>query len=83
MNNLNDAQLLAAAKILTDSLPHGWETIDSAIKEINEILIPENTLLAAVEKDIVIGWGGIIPQYDGNVYELHPLVVRADKRKSF
>jgi len=26
----------------------------------------------------VIGWCGILPQYGGNVYELHPLAVRRD-----
>jgi aminoglycoside 6'-N-acetyltransferase I len=32
--------------------------------------------------DMVLGWGGILaPIYDGKVIELHPLVVRSDKRK--
>lgn len=28
----------------------------------------------------MIGFGGILPQYDGRVFELHPLAVRADTR---
>lgn len=49
--------------------------------EINERLIPENTLLAAVESDEVLGWGGILaPEYEGKVFELHPLVVKNDRR---
>lgn len=66
--------------MLTKSLPLGWPTLQDALDEIKERLIPENTLLAAVEEDIVLGWGGILPHYGGNVFELHPLVVRQDRR---
>jgi aminoglycoside 6'-N-acetyltransferase I len=52
------------------------------LDEINDLLVPENTLLAALEDNVVVGWGGILaPDYDGNVIELHPLAVRRDKRK--
>lgn len=82
MTQLNEAQVLQAAHILTDSIPIGWPTLQDAIDEIKERLIPGNTLLAASEDDAVIGWGGILaPVYNGNVFELHPLAVRADKRK--
>lgn len=82
MNQLSEAQIIQTAQILTDSIPVGWPTLDSAMEELQERLIPENTLLAAVEEDTVIGWGGILaPDYDGNVFELHPLAVRRDKRK--
>lgn len=66
--------------MLTKSLPLGWPTLQDALDEIKERLIPENTLLAAVEEDIVLGWGGILPHYGGNVFELHPLVVRQDRQ---
>lgn len=82
MTELNQAQITEAAQILTDSIPIGWATLEEALDEIKERLIPENTLLAAIEDSVVIGWGGILaPVYDGNVFELHPLAVRADKRK--
>lgn len=82
MTELNQAQIHQAAQILTDSLNLGWPTVKDALEEIEERLIPENTLLAAVEGTAVIGWGGILaPTYDGNVFELHPLAVRADKRR--
>lgn len=82
MTELNQAQIHQAAQILTDSLKLGWPTVKDALKEIEERLIPGNTLLAAVEGTAVIGWGGILaPTYDGNVFELHPLAVRADKRR--
>jgi len=81
MTQLNKTQIIQAAKILTDSIPIGWPTLQSALDEINELLVPENTLLAAVENDIVIGWGGILPKYNGNVFEIHPLVVSSDRRR--
>lgn len=81
MTQLNKTQIIQAAQILTDSIPIGWPTLQSALDEINELLTPENTLLAAVENDIVIGWGGILPEYNGNVFEIHPLAVRSDKRR--
>lgn len=81
MTKVSKTQIMQAAQILTDSLPIGWPTLQDAIDEIKERLIPENTLLVAVENEIVIGWGGILaPVYNGNVFELHPLAVRSDKR---
>jgi aminoglycoside 6'-N-acetyltransferase I len=82
MTELNTTQIKQAAEILTASLPLGYPTLKDAFDELHKRLIPENTLLAAVEDDTVIGWGGIFaPHYDGNVFELHPLAVREDKRK--
>ncbi len=81
MDQVNKIQIIQAAQILTDCLPIGWPTFQDAMDEIKERLIPENILLVAIEKDIVIGWGGILaPTYDGNVFELHPLAVRSDSR---
>jgi aminoglycoside 6'-N-acetyltransferase I len=58
MTQVNKAQIIQAAQILTDSLPIGWPTLQDSMDEIKKRLIPENTLLAAVTNDIVIGWGG-------------------------
>lgn len=81
MTQLSQARLAQAAQILTDSLPIGWPTLEDALGEIRERLIPENTMLAAVEDDLVLGWGGILaPTYNGNVFELHPLAVRSNLR---
>ncbi|OZV11274.1 hypothetical protein CIW83_15705 [Tissierella sp. P1] len=82
MNEIKEDLILQAAQILTDSLPIGWPTLDDAIDEIKERLIPENVLLAAVEDNEIIGWGGIIPQYNGNVFELHPLAVKENMRRN-
>ncbi|HHU17592.1 MAG TPA: GNAT family N-acetyltransferase [Clostridiales bacterium] len=81
MTQLNEHQIIQAAQILTDSIPIGWPTLQDALDEIKKLLIPENTLLAAVENDIVLGWGGILPEYNGNVFEIHALAVRSDRRK--
>lgn len=81
MTQCHNEQIRQAAQILTDGIPAGWPTLPDALDEIEERLIPENTLLAAVDDGVVLGWGGILaPTYHGNVYELHPLAVRADKR---
>lgn len=82
MNELNEAQIAEAAQILTDSLPIGWPSLKDALEEIGKLSEPGNIMLAAVEDGIVLGWGGILaPEYDGNVFELHPLAVHSDKRK--
>ena len=81
MNKANETQITQAAQILTDSLPIGWPTFQDAMDEIKDLLIPKNILLAIVVNDIVLGWGGILaPVYNGNVFELHPLAVRSDRR---
>ena len=81
MTQLDEDQLEQSAEILTDTLTIGYPTFKDAMEEIKELLIPENTLLAVVEGEAVIGWGGILaPLYDGNVFELHPLVVREDRQ---
>ncbi|HWR18592.1 MAG TPA: GNAT family N-acetyltransferase [Clostridia bacterium] len=80
MMELDEKQLLEAADLLHKSLREGWPTLEEAQEEIRERLIPENTLLAAVENDTILGFGGILPSYGGNMCELHPLAVREDMR---
>jgi len=81
MTQLSETQITQAAQILTESIPIGWPTLQDALAETKELLVPENTLLAAVDGDTVLGWGGILPEYNGKVFELHPLVVRSDRRR--
>lgn len=81
MTTLDANQLEQAAGLLCDSLPQGWPTVGDARKELRERLVPENTLLAAVEGGAVLGLCGMLaPSYDGRVFELHPLAVRQDMR---
>jgi len=81
MNTLNELQLKQAAQMLVDAFPHSWPTLKEALFEINGRWNEKGTLfLAALIDGEVAGWCGILPQYDGNVFELHPLVVRSDVR---
>lgn len=81
MNELSEAQIIQAAQLLTDSIPLGWANLAEAMEEIKNINVPENTMLVALYGEEVAGWGGILePQYDGKVFELHPLAVRDDMR---
>lgn len=83
MNVLSEMQMIAAAQMLTNSLPNGWATLEEALEEIEELLKPANRLLAIIDGDDVLGWGGILePIYNGHVVELHPLVVDAHKKGS-
>ena len=57
--------------------PQGsWETLAEAVEEVQEMLVPERMVWVAMLEEEVIGWIGGVPQYDGNVWELHPLVVK-------
>jgi len=81
-NQLSVSEIMQAADILHQSIPLGWPTQADAKKEIDTYLTPENVLLAAVEDNAVLGWGGLLaPIYAGNVFEIHPVVVREDMRK--
>ncbi|HUF40023.1 MAG TPA: GNAT family N-acetyltransferase [Anaerolineales bacterium] len=72
-----------AAEILTLAFrahwPGAWETIEDGREEVAEMLADDRILLAAQSPDgRVLGWIGGIPEYDGNVWELHPLAVYPD-----
>ena len=88
MRSLGQAQRMQAAQMLTEELPLGWATLAEAESEVNERLdtierdgVGESAFFAAVVDGEVLGWIGMLPSYNGNVYELHPLVVRRDRQK--
>lgn len=67
------------AHLLVDGfLEHwdAWKTIDEALEEVHMV---KNTGFVRValsdDSTRVLGWIGGLPEYDGNVWELHPLVV--------
>ena len=75
----------AAAGLLVDGFAAtgsaAWRTIDDARVEVEDSLAGDRISRVAVDDDgLVVGWIGGIPSYDGHVWELHPLVVRADRR---
>src|SRR5690554_5586755 len=65
-----------------DMAPLAWPDINSALDEVNECMEEGRICKAAIGDDgSLLGWIGGISQYGGNVWELHPLVVRAEMRK--
>ena len=73
------------ARMLVDSFrehwPEAWPDIDSARFEVRQSFAEDRISRVAVdETGNALGWIGGIKQYDGNVWELHPLVVGGDTR---
>lgn len=64
--------------------PDSWVTLEEALEEVREMLGPGRICRVAVDEDeggAVVGWVGGIPEYDGRVWELHPLAVRPDRQR--
>ncbi len=80
----NEVICRQAAELLVAAFPHdnGWPTLPDAIEEVSEALAPDRRCRAAIDHDgQLLGWIGSMPGgYRGRVWELHPLVVRADVR---
>ncbi len=61
--------------------PNAWPDMAAALKEVQASFGPDRISRVAVDKDgSVLGWIGGISEYDGHVWELHPLVVHPDHR---
>jgi aminoglycoside 6'-N-acetyltransferase I len=77
----------ACAALLVDGFagdwPGAWPDLASGRAEVLECTA--DGLIARVARDddgSIAGWIGGRPEYDGNVWELHPLVVRLDRRRA-
>lgn len=70
-----------AAALLVDGFdePAGWPTYELAREGVQEVLAG-GFARAIVDGDWLCGWIGGLPEYEGRVWELHPLVVRRDLR---
>ena len=70
------------ADILTKAFrimsPTSWTTVEEGLEEIHDLLKDDNFVIAAIVYGQAVGLIGGIPEYDGNVYELHPLAVHPD-----
>ncbi len=56
--------------------PASWPDHETALQEVHEALEPGKICRVAIdEQGEVLGWVGGSSQYDGHVWELHPLVV--------
>jgi aminoglycoside 6'-N-acetyltransferase I len=74
------ARLHQAATLLVEGFkehwPNGWPNMDAALEEVHEALEPGKISRIAVDDaGTVLGWIGALPGYEGNTWELHPLVV--------
>lgn len=70
-----------AAQLLVDAFsehwPDSWKTLEEGLEEIREMFESERICRFAVDNDgNLLGIIGGIPQYDGHVWELHPLAVQ-------
>lgn len=75
----------AAAQLLVDGFrvfaPEAWPTLAAGLEEIQAFIdeADERICRAALDDNgQLLGWIGGLSQYDGNAFELHPLVVRPD-----
>ncbi|HHW08485.1 MAG TPA: GNAT family N-acetyltransferase [Firmicutes bacterium] len=71
-----------AAILLVENFdkPTGWPNMESARKEVEQVLC-DGFALAMVAEEKLLGWIGGLPEYDGRVWELHPLVVHREHRR--
>jgi aminoglycoside 6'-N-acetyltransferase I len=77
----HDHLIQQAAQLLVDTFrehwPEAWPTHEEGLEEIHEMLESERICRIAVdEQGNLLGMIGGIPDYDGNVWELHPLAVQ-------
>jgi aminoglycoside 6'-N-acetyltransferase I len=82
----NQQAIHQIAQILVDGFrehwPTAWPDMDSALQEVQESFADDRiSRIALDDSGDVLGWIGGISTYDGNVWELHPLVVRTDLQR--
>ena len=70
-----------AAQLLMDAFrehwPEAWPTLEDGLEEVIEWFEEERIYRAAIDdEENLLGIIGGIPQYDGHVWELHPLAVQ-------
>jgi len=59
-----------------------WRTLEAATAEVTDSLEPGRiSRVAIAESGDILGWVAGSPQYNGHVWELHPLVVRLAWRR--
>lgn len=77
LKKLSNTQINQCAKLLNEELSNGWETVNEAMIEIEDLLKSDGYFYALILDEILLGWGGILPSYHGNVYEIHPMVIKS------
>ena len=82
----NTSAIEQTANLLIEGFQEHWSTawsdLDSALAEVKDSLTEDKISRIAITKTgKVVGWIGGIKQYQGNVWEIHPLVVHRDYQK--
>jgi aminoglycoside 6'-N-acetyltransferase I len=82
----DEVSIRQAAALLVEGFrahwPSAWPNMDAALAEVRAALEPGKICRVALdEAGAVLGWIGGIATYGGNVWELHPLVVRPDRQR--
>jgi aminoglycoside 6'-N-acetyltransferase I len=80
----DSARIEGAARLLNAAFaPLGvWTTIAEAREEVLDSIAPDRVSRVAVSGDgAVLGWIGAIREYDGLVWQLHPIVVDEAQRR--
>ena len=77
----NQPNIQQAAQLLVDAFREhwadAWTTFEDGMEELHEMLEAERICRAALDENgNLLGIIGGIPQYDGHVWELHPLAVQ-------
>lgn len=81
----DERMLRQAAMLLVDGFrehaPDAWPDLEAGLAEVRESLQRDRISRVVLDDDgTVLGWIGGMPQYDGRVWELHPLIVGAAHR---
>ena len=79
----NESFVQQAAQLLVDAFREhwsdAWPSLGDGLEEVREMLEAERICRAAIDDEKkLVGIIGGIPQYDGHVWELHPLAVQPD-----
>tara|TARA_B100000809_G_scaffold222142_1_gene230921 strand:- start:3681 stop:4166 length:486 start_codon:yes stop_codon:yes gene_type:complete len=69
-------------EVFSEHWPDAWPTMAAALKTVRDSYGSNGIGRAAID-DVgnVIGWIGGLSEYNGKVWELHPLVVRSDYQR--
>jgi aminoglycoside 6'-N-acetyltransferase I len=75
----------ACAQILVDAFrghTDSWPDLPSALETVHEVL-RDGVLarIARAEDGVVLGWVAALEDYDGQVWEVHPLAVVPDRQR--
>jgi aminoglycoside 6'-N-acetyltransferase I len=81
----NDCLIQQAAQLLVDAFHEhwvgAWSSSEEGLQEVHEMLGAERICRTALDDEgYLLGIIGGIPQYDGRIWELHPLAVQPDRQ---